>query len=227
MRKLLSITIIILCVSMAIFADAGATVKVGGAVDLFRIKTASDSDSIPMSEYLKGVGFGFDVGAQYDMSDNVFFFSDFNIVFFNDVDFKLDDPAAEWTTIRTFYGRGKTDEIAFNFWSASIGVAYRLKANGPLRIALGGGLTYDRFWCNMKSTTLFFSRLEMEQSFGFTGYIEGKYMLTTDMAIALTVKPQICLFGHHTTEVNGKPYTANSFALSFAAPVVLGLAYSF
>ena len=224
MKKLFAI-LVVLCVCMAVFAEAGVTLKAGGAFDWFRIRTASDDDALSMSDIMKGAGLAVDLGAQYDLSDSLFLFSDFNIVFLKDVDFQIEGDD-EWSTIRHIYGRTDDDEVYINFWSASIGLAYRMET-GSFDIALGGGLTYNRFWCNMKATPLLYNRIEVEKSYGFTGYFEGKYMMTKDMGLALTVKPQITLLGYHETVLNGEETNALSFTVSYAVPVALSLAYSF
>ena len=225
MKKLFAI-LVVLFVAAAVFADAGVTLKVGGSLDWFRVRTASDDDALSMSDILKGAGLGVDLGAQYDISDSLFLFSEFNVVFFKDADFRLDEDGADWVSMRNFYGRGDDNEVYMNFWSTSIGLAYKF-SSGSFDIALGGGLAYNRFWCNMKGEGILLQRLEVEKSYGFTGYFEAKYMMTKDMGLALTVKPQITLLGYHETVLNGEETNALSFTVSYAVPVALSLAYSF
>ena len=225
MKKLIAI-LVVLCVAAAVFAEAGVTLKVGGAFDWFRVRTASDDDALSISDILKGTGLGVDLGAQCDISDSLLFFSDFNVVFFKDADFRLDQDGSEWTSMRNFYGRGDENEVYMNFWSTSFGFTYQF-TSGSFDIALGGGLTYNRFWCNMKAEGILLQRLEIEKSYGFTGYFEAKYMMTKDMGLSLTVKPSVTLLGYHKTVIAGEEVDALSFTVGYAVPVALGLAYSF
>jgi len=230
MKKLFAILLVI-CVASALFASVGTTVKLGASTDLFRVKTPSDEKTIPISRLIKGIGFGVDFAAQYDISEKVMFFSDYNIVFMSDAQIRTDAEETEWTDIRTYFEMPEDAELFLNFWSAAIGVAYKIDLN-RIKLALGGGLHFNRFWNKMrtKEGEMTYDRTEADMIFGFTTFIEGKFMLTGDMGITLTAKPQIGLAGQHTTSfAPSSPETKKALgsALTYACPVALGLAYSF
>lgn len=87
MKKTLTI-LLILCVATTLFAASGFSVNVGGAFDLFRLKTDKNDGNDYYNVY-KGNGLGFDIGAQYDFSSKIMAYADFNMVFPSDFDMDL------------------------------------------------------------------------------------------------------------------------------------------
>ena len=222
---------LIICVCAVAFAAVGTTVKLGIADDLFRIKTAS-GDDIPNSNLIKGSGFGGVFGVQYDLNDNTIVFMDYNIVFFSEAKIKLDLEGYDWMSIRDFYGLEADEPNYMNFWSTSIGAAYRMDF-GSFKLTLGGGFNFNRFWNNMKMNEAGekYDRIEVDTILGVATLIEGKYMLTRDLGITLTAKPQIGLLARHKHTMKysygSTTKKATAFAVSYAVPLEIGMAYSF
>lgn len=107
MKKLFSVLAVLL-VATALFAQVGLTVKAGGAFGFANYKSVAtlqfkeDDGSTGEGKWedeladkaliLKENGFGFDVGVQYDITDNLLTYVDFNMLFPKDV--KSNTPGA-------------------------------------------------------------------------------------------------------------------------------------
>ena len=146
MKKTLTI-LLILCVAATLFAASGFSVNVGGAFDLFRLKT-DKNDGNDYYDVFKGNGLGFDIGAQYDFNSKIMAYADFNMVFPSD--FEIDRVCGDITSTYTFKKQieeweflaknmtdGKVPHFCF-MMDASIGAAYKFDLD-PVTLAVGGG----------------------------------------------------------------------------------------
>ena len=107
MKKLFTVLAVLL-VATALFAQVGLTVKAGGAFGFANYKSVAtlqfkeDDGSTGEAKWedeladkaliLKENGFGFDVGVQYDISDKLLAYADFNMLFPKDA--KTNTPGA-------------------------------------------------------------------------------------------------------------------------------------
>ena len=66
MKKITTI-LLVLCVTAALFAASGLSLKLGGDFDLIFLRTTKVESSGKTHQF-KSNGIGFDVGAQYDFS---------------------------------------------------------------------------------------------------------------------------------------------------------------
>ena len=113
MKKLFTVLAVLL-VATALFAQVGLTVKAGGAFGFASNKsvaegTDNDGNTLKFEEImvdkamiLKSKGFGFDVGAQYDITDKLLAYADFNMVFSKDV--KINFPDTDMVLALTYSG---------------------------------------------------------------------------------------------------------------------------
>lgn len=102
MKKLFSVLAVLL-VATALFAQVGLTVKAGGAFGFANYKSVATASDKAGEEHkweevladkaliLKENGFGFDVGVQYDITDKLLAYVDFNMLFPGDA--KTNVPA--------------------------------------------------------------------------------------------------------------------------------------
>jgi len=103
MKKLFTVLAVLL-VATALFAQVGLTVKAGGAFGFTSYKSVAegkdqDNETIKFEDgladkalVLKDKGFGFDVGVQYDITDNLLAYVDFNMLFPKDAKVNISDP---------------------------------------------------------------------------------------------------------------------------------------
>lgn len=99
MKKLFTVLAVLL-VATALFAQVGLTVKAGGAFGFANYKSVADAEVKDGTQTVKGKwedyladkalifktnGFGFDVGVQYDITDKLLAYADFNMLFPKDV----------------------------------------------------------------------------------------------------------------------------------------------
>ena len=85
--------LMVLCVSVALFASVGLTVKAGGTFGFTDMNTASkeNDDQFDESINVKSNGFGFSSGVQYDLSDNLMIYADFTMLFPSDATLKWEN----------------------------------------------------------------------------------------------------------------------------------------
>jgi len=244
MKKALSI-LAIMCVSVALFAAAGTTVKIGAAYDNF--KTTVPKDLYGYETYTTGDGFGVEAAVQYDMPGKTMFFVDFNIVFFQDAMAQDDLPGSRPESVKQHYSvfrENEKNQYFFNFFSYSFGVAKRFDMNS-FSLFLGGGFTMNRLWLKSTATDGFdvigIAKREYKITdtiFGITAYVEGKAYISRTFGISVAAKPQVGIYNKHVvtdtvTYTNGelKPSVTKKqvkdFVISYAMPVSVCLAFSF
>ena len=106
MKKLFSVLVVLL-VATALFAQVGLTVKAGGAFGFASNKSVADLEAKSGTQTNKGKwedmkladkalilktnGLGFDVGVQYDITDNLLAYVDFNMLFPKDAKINYND----------------------------------------------------------------------------------------------------------------------------------------
>ncbi len=113
MKKLFSILAVLL-VATALFAQVGLTVKAGGTFGFASYKSVAEGkdnngetekfeDSmVDKALVLKTNGFGFDVGVQYDITDKLLAYVDFNMLFPGDA--KVNFPDSFLISDLKYYG---------------------------------------------------------------------------------------------------------------------------
>ena len=246
MKKVITI-LMVLCVSVALFASVGLTVKAGGTFGFTNMNTASkeNEERFDKSINYKSNGFGFSSGVQYDLSDNLMVYADFTMLFPSDATLKKENgPAEKLSELvkeyeQSYYpGKGS---YKINYMSISAGAAYKLDLGLPIRLAVGAGVTVNRAHNYIKITEAPFPEedctIEYNESFiniGLNALIDAKYMVTDNIGVGLTVMPQLNLYNisKYTMSVNGEVQTpeteeANGFKIGFAVPVTVGVSYSF
>ena len=245
MKKVITI-LMVLCVSVALFASVGLTVKAGGTFGFTDMNTASkeNEERFDKSINYKSNGFGFSSGVQYDLSDNLMVYADFTMLFPSDATLKAEDGETKTLSELVkeyeqshYPGKGS---YKINYMSISAGAAYKLDLGLPIRLAVGAGVTVNRAHNYVKITEVSFPEdgtIEYNESFiniGLNALIDAKYMVTDNIGVGLTVVPQLNLYNisKSTGSVNGKVRPegtgeANGFKIGFAVPVTVGASYSF
>ena len=244
MKKVITI-LMVLCVSVALFASVGLTVKAGGTFGFTNMNTASkeNEERFDKSINYKSNGFGFSSGVQYDLSDNLMVYADFTMLFPSDATLKEENEKPEKISERvkdlekSYHGKGS---YKINSMSISAGAAYKFDLGLPIRLAVGAGVTLNRAHNYIKIAEVAFPEggtIEYTESFiniGLNALIDAKYMVTDNIGVGLTVMPQLNLYNisKHTMSINGEVQTpeteeANGFKIGFAVPVTVGVSYSF
>ena len=244
MKRVFTI-LIVLCVSVALFASVGLTVKAGGTFGFTNMNTASkeNDDQFDKSINFKSNGFGFSSGVQFDLSDNLMVYADFTMLFPSDATLKEENGKPEKISEHvkdlemSFHGKGS---YKINSMSISAGAAYKFDLGLPIRLAVGAGVTVNRAHIYVKVSEAAYpegATIEYNESFiniGLNALIDAKYMVTDNIGVGLTVVPQLNLYNisKSTGSVNGKVRPegtgeANGFKIGFAVPVTVGASYSF
>ena len=245
MKKVITI-LMVLCVSVALFASVGLTVKAGGTFGFTNMNTASNEKDGHFDENfnIKSSGFGFNSGVQFDLSDNLMIYADFTMLFPSDETLKAEDGAEKTISElvkeyeQSYYpGKGS---YKINYMSISAGAAYKINLGLPIRLAVGAGVTLNRAHNYIKIAEAPVPEdgtIEYNISFiniGLNALIDAKYMVTDNIGVGLTVMPQLNLYNisKYTMSVNGEVQTpeteeANGFKIGFAVPVTVGVSYSF
>lgn len=245
MKKVITI-LMVLCVSVALFASVGITVKAGGTFGFANMNTASKENHghFDKSINVKSNGFGFSSGVQFDLSDNLMVYADFTMLFPSDATLKKENgkPKTLSELVKEYeqsYYPGK-GSYKTNYMSISAGAAYKLDLGLPIRLAVGAGITVNRAHNYIKITEAPIPEegtIEYNESFiniGLNALIDAKYMVTDNIGVGLTVMPQLNLYNisKYTMSINGEVQTpeteeANGFKIGFAVPVTVGASYSF
>ena len=244
MKKVITI-LMVLCVSVALFASVGLTVKAGGTFGFTNMNTASKENDDQFDESINVIssGFGFSSGVQFDLSDNLMIYADFAMLFPSDATLKEENGTAKKLSElvkeleMSYVGKGS---YKINYMSISAGAAYKFNLGLPIRLAVGAGVTLNRAHNYIKIAEVAFpegATIEYNESFiniGLNALIDAKYMVTDNIGVGLTVMPQLNLYNisKSTGSVNGKVRTegtgeANGFKIGFAVPVTVGASYSF
>lgn len=245
MKKVITI-LMVLCVSVALFASVGLTVKAGGTFGFTDMNTASKENVEQFDKIInvKSNGFGFSSGVQYDLSDNLMIYADFTMLFPSDATLKKENGTEKKLSelvkdLEMSYYPGK-GSYKINYMSISAGAAYKFDLGLPIRLAVGAGVTVNRAHSYIKITEAAFpegATIEYNESFiniGLNALIDAKYMVTDNIGVGLTVVPQLNLYNisKSTRSVNGEVRPegtgeANGFKIGFAVPVTVGASYSF
>lgn len=246
MKKVITI-LMVLCVSVALFASVGLTVKAGGTFGFTSMNTAASKEKgghFDESFNVKSSGFGFSSGVQFDLSDNLMIYADFTMLFPSDETLKAEDGTEKTLSelvkeLEMAYYPGK-GSYKINYMSISAGAAYKINLGLPIRLAVGAGVTLNRAHNYIKIAEASVpedSTIEYNISFiniGLNALIDAKYMVTDNIGVGLTVMPQLSLYNisKYTMSVNGEVQTpeteeANGFKIGFAVPVAVGASYSF
>ncbi len=235
MKKITTI-LLVLCVTAALFAASGLSLKLGGDFDLIFLRTTKVESSGKTHQF-KGNGIGFDVGAQYDFSKSIMAYADFNMVFPSDYEVSNDKDSDSYKfsdLVKEFEEEGDKVRSGIFFINASAGVAYKFDFDA-FKLAVGAGFYYNVLMSSLKLTgTGLPERVNIVKlsTIGLSSMIEAKYMVTDKIGVCLTAMPQIGLFSNlNRTNYMGdkKIYddTLVGFGLSFTMPVSIGASYTF
>ena len=238
MKKLFTVLAVLL-VATALFA--GVTVKAGGTFAFASLNTATDADH-DESMKLKSNGFGFGAGVQYDLSDKLAVYGEFDMVFPKDATFsedgeeiKVSDYVAKMKEAIPFES---TIDYKINFFSVSAGVAYKLDFSA-VKLAVGAGVTVNRSMLKIYGSIkdLEDSAMEIKQTLtniGLNALVDAKYMVAEKVGVGVTLNPQLGLYNITTEKYTNqqKPddnsdETVKGFKVSFAMPITVGVSYTF
>jgi len=235
--------IMMICVSVALFASVGITVRAGGSFGFANLKTYSD---VPEHESRYKVhGFGFDGSVMYDITDKFAVYADFNMLFPKDVvytdpdgqEFIISERVKEVVANDKHYDDGS---YGVDYYSISAGSAYKIDLGTPVRLAIGAGISFN----HLKSFTLFIKHRTTRDNLtrsvakiyniGLNAMLNAKFMVNDNLGVGLTVMPQVGLYNISIIEnsYNGvidEEYSRSvkGFTVSFAMPITVGVSYSF
>jgi len=237
MKKLISILALLL-VATTLFANP--TVKIGGAFILTNQSIYQEDDSwFRDGIAFNAQGFGLEIGAYTEISDNFMVYAQANMVFPKDgmgLDKSISD---EW------YELSLEENLSIHLYSAGVGFAYKFGTEA-LRGAVGIGPVYnssvikydtDEFTANMvtQKTTI--------NNIGIGAFLDFRYVLNKKIQIGLSANPQIGLYNMANvvfTDSKGKSVTdevlasqgvtkakVQGFITTYAFPVSFGVSYTF
>ena len=243
MKKAITI-LMVLCVSVALFASAGVTFKVGGA---FSFVTGGTKDFVVKETTLTNsaskyttMGAGFDLAGSFDSSKDLKVWTDLNMIFGFDSKYKL-NSAEKWSSMNELYKEAK--EVAgdsaykkMNTVSAAAGVAYKLNFDAPVDVSVGGGLFFERIFgrVGVKEES-YESGIEFKAiNLGVSLYADAEYKFNDSFGISLTARPQFGLYNLTTvTQVlvisgidGSTTMKAKGFSFGFSIPVSIGATFS-
>ena len=218
MKKLFTVLAVLL-VATALFA--GVTVKAGGTFAFVnQNSTVVDGEKTN----IKAHGFGFGVGAQYDVADNLAAYAEFNMEFPKDA--LLSEDGEEVKASEMAEEMDATHRL--NFFSISAGVAYKLDFDA-VKLAVGGGLTFNRAGIVLKAEE---GSIKLSSSsIGLNVLVDAKYMFTENIGAGVTLNPQLGLYNIMkyviTEDDESETEKINGFAIGFAMPITVGVSYTF
>ena len=239
MKKITTI-LLVLCVTAALFAASGLSLKLGGDFDLIFLRTTIVESSGKTHQF-KSNGIGFDVGAQYDFSKSIMAYADFNMVFPSDYEVSNDKDSGSYKfsdVVKAFEENakeipgGKVRSVLL-FIDASAGVAYKFDFDA-IKLSVGAGFYYNILMSSLKLTGT--GKQEIVDvvklsTIGLSSMIEAKYMVTDKIGVCLTAMPKIGFFSNWNTyyKDDEKNYDNSlvGFGLSFTMPVSIGASYTF
>lgn len=246
MKKIIAL-IMLICVSAALFASVGITVRAGGAFGFANLKTVATGIVGKVLEKENQHilnGFGFDAGVQYDISDKIMVFADFNMLFPKD-GLYISGTGKKWTMsemaeLNGYNGRYDST-YKIDFYSISAGAAYRLDLGIPVKIALGAGVSFHHLKNTLSAVDhqntkgdIHYYNISTVDNLGVCVMVGAKYMVTENIGLGLTVIPQVGLYNFSKIEslveddvVENKSGSSNGFKVNFAMPVTIGASYSF
>jgi len=235
MKKITTI-LLVLCVTAALFAASGLSLKLGGDFDLIFLRTTKVESSGKTHQF-KSNGIGFDVGAQYDFSKSIMAYADFNMVFPSDYEVSNDKDSDSYKfsdVVKEFEEMGNKVRSMILFINASAGVAYKFDFDA-IKLSIGAGLYYNILMSSLKLTgTGLPERVNIVKlsTIGLSSMIEAKYMVTDNIGVCLTAMPQIGFFSNwnRSNYLDDKKIyddTLVGFGFSFTMPVSIGASYTF
>lgn len=235
MKKITTI-LLVLCVTAALFAASGLSLKLGGDFDLIFLKTTIVESSGKTHQF-KSNGIGFDIGAQYDFSKSIMAYADFNMAFPSDYEVSNDKDSDSYKfsdVVKEFEEMGNKVRSGIFFINASAGVAYKFDFDA-IKLAVGAGFYYNVLMSSLKLTgTGLPERVNIVKlsTIGLSSMIEAKYMVTDNIGVCLTAMPQIGFFSNRNVSnyMDGEKISDDSlvgFGLSFTMPVSIGASYTF
>ena len=235
MKKTTTI-LLVLCVTAALFAASGLSLKLGGDFDLIFLRTTKVESSGKTHQF-KSNGIGFDVGAQYDFSKSIMAYADFNMVFPSDYEVSNDKDSDSYKfsdVVKEFEEMGNKVRSMILFINASAGVAYKFDFDA-IKLSIGAGLYYNILMSSLKLTGTGEPELVdviKLSTIGLSSMIEAKYMVTDKIGVCLTAMPQIGFYSNRNMSgyKGGEKIFDNSlvgFGLSFTMPVSIGASYTF
>ena len=238
MKKVLSI-LLILCVAASLFASIGLTVKGGAGFDYLDQKTVKREEAPHAYNRFSFTALELQAGIQYDVSSKLFVFTDADFVFPHDSYAKIGDDNSEsdWFLL-SVPGTINGNYEKSSFLSLSTGVGYRLDLN-VVKLAVGGGVSYSSYKVIFKDSGAgnHYEITYRDKCIGVTGLIEAKYMLSANVGLTVTAKPQMNIYNLFSIDVmNNNEADPSSIynlkqikgiALGYAIPVVVGVSYTF
>ena len=247
MKKTLTI-LLILCVAATLFAASGFSVNVGGAFDLFNLKTDT-VDNSNVYNVFKGNGLGFGIGVQYDFSDKIMAYADGNMVFPSDFEIVTTDGThSETDTFQELVKEaeesakvltdGKASHSLFLI-DASIGAAYKFDFD-PIKLAVGGGAYINYLRGSVGLTgKLVDEKIDEKYVFtfltvGVSTLIDAKYEINESVAVRLAIMPQVGIYSKRDIDIyyfdvkdEKESHSLSGVGISFTMPVTIGASYSF
>ena len=235
MKKITTI-LLVLCVTAALFAASGLSLKLGGDFDFIFLRTTKVESSGKTHQF-KSNGIGFDIGAQYDFSKSIMAYADFNMVFPSDYEVSNDKDSGSYKfsdVVKEFEEMGNKVRSMILFINASAGVAYKFDFDA-IKLSVGAGFYYNVLMSSLKLTGTGEPELVdviKLSTIGLSSMIEAKYMVTDKIGVCLTAMPQIGFYSNRNISnyIDGKKIKDNSltgFGLSFTMPVSIGASYTF
>ena len=235
MKKITTI-LLVLCVTAALFAASGLSLKLGGDFDFIFLRTTKVESSGKTHQF-KSNGIGFDIGAQYDFSKSIMAYADFNMAFPSDYEVSNDKDSDSYKfsdVVKEFEEKGNKVRSMILFINASAGVAYKFDFDA-IKLSVGAGFYYNVLMSSLKLTGTGEPELVdviKLSTIGLSSMIEAKYMVTDKIGVCLTAMPQIGFYSNRNISnyIDGKKIKDDSltgFGLSFTMPVSIGASYTF
>ena len=234
MKKGIAI-LLVLCVAASLFA--GVTVKAG--FDFGTVSTKAkkvDAKEITFKTH----GVGFDVAVVGDVKDNIAAYGDFSAIFPIFVKSSEND-AAEITYVKGDVTSPIVDGTTCKFPAIKVssvalraGALYKMNVEG-VDVGVGGGLVYSVSKAKFGYDKDYkgYNR-SVSKNFGLSLYATGNYKVAKNVAVNLTVNPDVYLYNYtanfakateETKEVCG--YESYGVKLGFAFNASVGVSYSF
>ena len=254
MKKLFAICVLVLLISLSVFAANGISIRAGGALDYMMGKTsvhAKNSDEMSEVDF-SSMSLGFDVGFDFDLSKDVLFYLDFSMVFpsemtignlitRSDVDSALGtakdvDPTYKYHASNTFFnqiavhvGFGHRFNLDMGAFELSAGAGFGVnRVDEGFKLVKVDGSTKPYYYADYRSVTIL--------SVGL--YANARYNFTDRFSAVITALPDFGFFtiARHvkynskediSTLTASELKESSGFALSFAAQATVGVSYTF
>jgi len=239
--------ILVICVSAALFASVGITIRAGGTFGFANsrtVETGKVGKVLEKENQHKLNGFGFDAGVHYDISDKIMVFADFNMLFPTD-GLYISGTGKKWTISEMAeingYGGRFDSTYKIDFYSISAGAAYRLDLGIPVKLAVGAGVSFHHLKNTLSAIDhqalegdIHYYNISTVDNLGVCAMVDAKYMITENIGVGLTVIPQVGLYNfskivklNEDVVDEDKTGSSNGFNVNFAMPVTIGASYSF